>query len=103
MPLPTNEEILTALKPVLDPEIGLGLVDLGLIYDVMVEPDGKVKIKMTLTTPACPYGETLLHLTHEAAASVDGVTEVEITLVWDPPWNPREMASDLAKDVLGIW
>jgi metal-sulfur cluster biosynthetic enzyme len=101
--MPTAEEIYAALKSVQDPEIGLGIVDLGLVYDAMVEPDGMARIRMTLTTPACPYGETLLSQAHEAAAAVDGVTDVEITLVWDPPWNPKDMASDLAKDVLGIW
>jgi len=94
---------MAALKPVQDPEIGLGIVDLGLVYDAEVLPDAKVQVKMTLTTPACPYGETLLNMAHQAVAAVDGVGEVEITLVWDPVWDPKTMASDLAKDVLGIW
>ena len=103
MPVPTREQIIEALKPVQDPEIGLGLVDLGLVYDAEVDPEGNVRIKMTLTTPACPYGDILIGQAHRAVAELEGVKEVEIKLVWDPPWDPREMASDYAKDVLGIW
>jgi metal-sulfur cluster biosynthetic enzyme len=103
MPVPTKEQVIEALKPVLDPEIGLGLVDLGLVYDINVESDGKVQIKMTLTTPACPYGDILIGQAHRAVGELEGIKEVEIKLVWDPPWDPKEMASDYAKDVLGIW
>ncbi len=99
----TKERILEVLKPVQDPEIGLGIVDLGLVYDINITPEGKVQIKMTLTTPACPYGEMLLMQAQRAVASLEGVKDVELTLVWDPPWNPKEMCSDYAKDVLGIW
>ncbi len=103
MSLPTKERIMEALKPVQDPEIGIGVVDLGLVYDVNVEEDGKVQVKMTLTTPACPYGEMLVSSVHKEVALQEGVTDVEVVLVWDPPWDPAEMASDYAKDVLGIW
>ena len=103
MTLPTVEQIYEALKSVQDPEIRIGVVDLGLVYDVVVEEDGKVAIKMTLTTPACPYGEMLLTMVHRAAEEVQGVTGVQVTLVWDPVWDPKEMASDAAKDMLGIW
>ncbi len=103
MPAPTKEEIIAALKLVHDPEINLSIIDLGLVYDIHVEPEGKVQIKMTLTTPACPYGEILVGQAHRAVAELEGVKEVEINLVWDPPWDPKEMCSDTAKDVLGIW
>ncbi len=103
MPVPTKEEIIAALKSVYDPEIGIGIVDLGLVYDVNVEPEGKIQIKMTLTTPACPYGEILIAQAHRAVAELESVKEVEIRLVWDPPWNPKEMCSDAAKDILGLW
>jgi metal-sulfur cluster biosynthetic enzyme len=95
--------VLEALRPVRDPEIRVGIVDLGLVYDVDVNDEAEVKVKMTLTTPACPYGEVLLGLAHRAAEEVEGVTKVEVHLVWDPPWNPEEMCSDEAKDQLGIW
>lgn len=92
-----------ALKPIQDPEIRIGVVDLGLVYDVTADDNGEVKVKMTLTTPACPYGEMLLGMAHQATEKVEGVEKVEIVLVWDPVWDPKEMASDLAKDQLGIW
>ncbi len=103
MPLPKKEDVLEALKPVRDPEIQVGIVDLGLIYDIDIEPDGLVQIKMTLTTPACPYGEMLINMAHRAVQVLDGVTEVRIALVWEPVWDPKEMASEEAKDSLGIW
>ncbi len=103
MPIPTKEAIIAALKQVHDPEIHLSIVDLGLVYDIHVEPEGKVQIKMTLTTPACPYGEILVGQAHRAVAELEGVKEVQVNLVWDPPWDPKEMCSDTAKDVLGIW
>lgn len=92
-----------ALKPIQDPEIRIGIVDLGLVYDIVVNDEAEVQIKMTLTTPACPYGEMLIGMTHRAAEEVSDVKKVEVVLVWDPPWDPKEMASDLAKDQLGIW
>lgn len=103
MAAPTREQIMEALKPVQDPEIGVGIVDLGLVYDADVTEDGKIQVKMTLTTPACPYADKLLEMAHMAVQKVEGVTQVEILLVWDPPWDPKDMASDYAKDVLGIW
>jgi len=103
MPLPKKEEVLEALRPVRDPEIQVGIVDLGLIYDIDIGLDGLVQIKMTLTTPACPYGEMLINMAHRAVQALDGVTEVRIALVWKPIWDPKEMASEEAKDALGIW
>ncbi len=103
MPLPTKEKVLEALKPVSDPEIQVGIVDLGLIYDIDIGLDGLVQIKMTLTTPACPYGEMLINMAHRAVQVLEGVTEVRIALVWEPVWDPKEMASEEAKDALGIW
>jgi metal-sulfur cluster biosynthetic enzyme len=103
MALPTKSEVMEALKPIQDPEIRIGIVDLGLVYDADISDEGKVTIKMTLTTPACPYGEMLIAMVHRAAEDLDDVTEAEVVLVWDPPWNPNEMASDVAKDMLGIW
>jgi len=103
MAVPTKEEMLEALRPVQDPEIRIGIVDLGLVYDVSANDAGEATIKMTLTTPACPYGEVLLTQAHNAIEKMDGITKVEVELVWEPVWNPDEMCSDLAKDQLGIW
>jgi len=101
--MPTKEVIFAAIAPVQDPEIGIGVVDLGLIYDAVIGDEGKITILMTLTTPACPYGPTLINTIKETVAGLKGVNSVDVQLVWDPPWDPAEMASDYAKDVLGIW
>lgn len=99
----TTDQIWEALKPIQDPEIHVGIVDLGLIYDVEINDQNEVKVKMTLTTPACPYGPMLINMAHKAVDDLEGVSKAEIVMVWEPVWDPREMASDLAKDQLGIW
>jgi len=101
--VPTKEEIMAKLSEVEDPEIRLGVIDLGLVYEIKIIEDKDVVIRMTLTTPGCPYGPTLMADMEKAAREVKGVGNVDIDLVWDPPWDPSEMASDYAKDVLGIW
>jgi metal-sulfur cluster biosynthetic enzyme len=101
--VPTKEEIMAKLSEVEDPEIRLGVIDLGLVYEIKIIEDKDVVIRMTLTTPGCPYGPTLMADMEKAAKEVKGVGNVDIDLVWDPPWDPSEMASDYAKDVLGIW
>ena len=99
----TREIVLEKIRPVADPEICLSVVDLGLIYDVEIVDQKMVNITMTLTTPGCPYGPALLTDIEDAVKELEGVEKVTITLVWDPPWNPEEMASEKAKDELGIW
>lgn len=100
----TRDEILARLKPVVDPELGISVVDLGLIYGVEFQEDGRrVTVYMTLTTPMCPYGPALVSQVQELVASVPGVEEAKVELVWDPPWDPRTMASDEAKDQLMLW
>lgn len=100
--MPTREEILERLRPVVDPEIGISIVDLGLVYDV--EEEGRrVTVRMTLTTPLCPYGPALVGQVRDLVAAIPGVEEAKVDLVWDPPWDPRTMASDDAKDQLMIW
>ncbi len=98
-----TENIRRKIADVKDPELGLGVVDLGLIYDIEVLDDGLVRIAMTLTTPYCPYGPQLVAQVQKAAATVEGVSRAEVNVVWEPPWNPSEMATPYAKDVLGIW
>jgi len=98
----TKEIIRGKVAEVEDPEIGVGLVDLGLIYDIEVLDEKSVYLSMTLTTPGCPYGPALVADVEKAVKSL-GVENVEIDVVWDPPWDPVEMASEYAKDVLGIW
>lgn len=100
----TREGVFEAMKPVQDPELRLGVVDLGLVYDVELDDEGKdVTVKMTLTSPGCPFGPMILSTMHEVVAAIPGVENVKIELVWEPPWNPAVMASDEVKDILGIW
>lgn len=100
----TKDVVFEALRPIIDPEIRLSIVDLGLIYDVHVAGEGKfVEIRMTLTTPMCPYGPMLMTQVQDVANTLPGVQDAKIVLVWEPPWDPRTMASDFAKDKLNIW
>lgn len=101
--IPTKNQLFEALMPIQDPEIRIGVVDLGLIYDVEITETAAVTVKMTLTTPACPYGEMLVSEVNKAMENFPGVTQSRVDLVWEPVWDPREMASDFAKDQLGIW
>ena len=104
MPMPTREEVMEAIKPVSDPEMGFSVVDLGLIYDVELDEENKsVVVKMTLTSPACPVGPQIMGAVHSTALQMESVEEVEIQLVWSPPWDPRSMATDDVKMMLGIW
>ena len=91
--------ILTALKHVLDPEIGVNIVDLGLVYEVKVE-NGDVYIQMTMTTPGCPLHESISRGAEEAVRQLPGVESVKVDLVWEPAWTPERM-SDWARKQLG--
>ena len=102
-PAPLEERVLDMLKTVFDPEIGINVVDLGLIYGIDAPDERSVKVQFTLTSPACPVGPMLKAQIEQAASAVDGVDEVETELVFSPPWDPREMASDEAKFELGIF
>lgn len=100
----TKEQVLEALKPIVDPEIGISIVDLGLIYNVSFQEDHKkILIEMTLTSPMCPAGPELMSAVHTKAANIPGVEDAEVKLVWSPKWDPKTMASDEAKDQLGIF
>lgn len=100
----TPEMVMEAVKPVVDPEIHLSIVDLGLVYGADVDASGKlVTVRLTLTSPACPYGPMLIDQVKLVAGSMPGVEKADVQVVWEPPWDPRTMASDYAKDVLGIW
>ena len=100
----TKEQIFETLKPIQDPELGISIVDLGLIYDAKFEePTKKVLIEMTLTSPMCPAGPQLMAAVHTKAAGLPGVEDAEVKLVWTPKWDPKIMASEEAKDQLGIF
>ncbi len=97
--MPTEEEIREALTSVIDPELGVDFVSLGLIYDI--EPkDGEVYVSFTLTTPACPIGPQITEEIKEYVGKLEGVDKVETKLVFDPPWTPDMMGED-AKFALG--
>ncbi|MDX6510775.1 MAG: hypothetical protein QOE36_279 [Gaiellaceae bacterium] len=89
-----------ALREVEDPELGMDIVELGLVYDVEIEGP-KAKVIHTLTSMGCPAGPMIQEDIHNAAASLPGVEEVEVELSWDPPWTPDRMSDD-AKFILGI-
>ena len=97
-----TDEIVSALKTVYDPEIPADIYELGLIYRVDVDDDRVVKVEMTLTTPNCPSAAELPALVENAVASVAGVREAKVDIVWDPPWDPSRM-SDEARAVLNMW
>ena len=89
-----KEAIIEALKTVYDPEIPVDIYELGLIYEINTELDGNVRLTMTLTAPGCPVAGILPQQVADAAAGVAGVGEVEVTLVWDPPWDMEKMSDD---------
>lgn len=95
-----EEKILKALEKVEDLELGINIVDLGLVYRI-VEKKGKVTVVMTMTTPFCPYLPKMVEETKKAVEGVEGVKEAKISVVWTPPWNPGKM-SESAKAELGI-
>ena len=101
----TEEQVFSALKPIEDPELHLGIVDLGLIYgtDINPQPDGDdVKLIMTFTSPFCPYGPQLKSAVQRALAALPGVKSAVVNIVFTPPWDPRTMASEDCKIALGL-
>lgn len=98
---PTAGVLRDLLREVIDPEIGINIVDLGLVYDVALSGDGVAAIRMTLTTPGCPLGGYLNDEIHDTLQAVPGVTGVHVEIVWEPRWDPDEMMSDWAKEQLG--
>ncbi|HHI02413.1 MAG: FeS assembly SUF system protein [Candidatus Zixiibacteriota bacterium] len=99
----TREKIIDAIRPVEDPDLGMSLVDMGLIYEVEIDNDNNVDIKMTLSSPSCPIGPQLITDVDMAVRLLEEVNQVNIELVWEPPWDPETMAADSVKDALGIW
>ncbi len=90
----TSEQVLDSLKQCMDPEIPINIVDMGLIYGVNVKDDNKVDIKLTMTTRGCPLHDTLVNDVKRYVNKVPGVTDVNIEIVWDPPWTPEKMSDE---------
>ena len=98
--MPTKDELVEALHGVEDPELGMDIVELGLLYDVEVEGP-KVKVIHTLTSMGCPVGPMIQENIDQIARSMPEVEDVEVELTWDPPWSPEKMSDD-AKFILGF-
>jgi len=101
----TEEQVLEKLRTCYDPEIPVNIVDLGLVYDLQIQPlsagGNRVEVKMTLTAPGCGMGPVLQQDVEAKVSSIPGVKEAGVSLVWDPPWN-REMLSEAARLELGL-
>jgi FeS assembly SUF system protein len=96
-----EDKIVAILKTIYDPEIPVDIYELGLIYEVQISKEGRVDIDMTLTSPNCPVAETLPKDVKEKVEAVEGVTEAEVHIVFDPPWD-KDMMSEEAKLELGF-
>ena len=98
--MPTRDEVIEALRQVEDPELGMDIVDLGLLYDVEVEGP-RVKVTHSLTSMGCPVGPLIQEDINRVTRAVPGVEDVDVELTWDPPWTPDKMSDD-AKFILGF-
>lgn len=96
-----KESIFGALESVIDPELGIDIVNLGLIYGVTLDQDGYCEVKMTLTTMGCPLADVITEQIHEAVKDIDAITKVEVKLVWHPAWTTDRM-SRYARIALGV-
>ena len=91
-----KDQIIAEIRKIYDPEIPVNIYELGLIYDIRVENKNTAKVKMTLTSPNCPVAESLPKEVKEGVMQVEGIEDVDLQLVWDPPWN-KDMMSEAAK------
>jgi FeS assembly SUF system protein len=93
-PKPSDDAIIAACQSIYDPEIPVNIYELGLIYAIELDDDGRVKIEMTLTAPGCPSAQELPEQLREAVMAVPGVAACDVEVVWDPPWDPSRMTED---------
>jgi metal-sulfur cluster biosynthetic enzyme len=103
--MPTVDDVKNALTEVKDPELNLGILDLGLVYDISVEGDASehVNVVMTLTSPMCPVGPMFKKSVEDHVLAIDGVKTATVDITFSPPWDPATMASEDVKAALGIW
>jgi metal-sulfur cluster biosynthetic enzyme len=103
--MPTVDEVRTSLVDVKDPELDLGIIELGLVYGVDVAGDAgeHVTVTMTLTSPMCPVGPMFKKSVQDHVLAIDGVKTATVDITFTPPWDPKTMASDDVKAALGIW
>lgn len=93
-PLPTEDEVISAIATVYDPEIPVNIYELGLIYAIEIADDGGVRVEMTLTAPGCPSAQELPEEVQRAVSALPGVTSCAVDTVWDPPWDQSRMSED---------
>tara|TARA_B100001142_G_scaffold319502_1_gene363069 strand:- start:3920 stop:4255 length:336 start_codon:yes stop_codon:yes gene_type:complete len=98
-----SDALMEVLKSVEDPELKMSVVDLGLIYKIDVQEDKKVTVDMTLTSPGCPVGPLIQSQIYYKLMDLDALDDVVVNIVWDPPWDPKTMASEEVKLMLGIF
>ena len=96
-----KDKIIAEIKKVYDPEIPVNIYDLGLIYNIEIKNENEAYIEMTLTSPNCPVADSLPRMVKENISSIDGITKVELKLVWNPPWT-KDMMSEEAKLELNL-
>ena len=103
--MPTVDQVRQSLEVVKDPELDLGILDLGLVYDISVEGESgeHVTVIMTLTSPMCPVGPMFKKSVEDNVKAVEGVSSANVEITFTPPWDPKTMASDDVKVLLGIW
>jgi metal-sulfur cluster biosynthetic enzyme len=103
--MPTVEQVRESLKSVNDPELNIPILDLGLVYDIEVQGESSehVTVTMTLTSPMCPVGPLFKQSVEENIKAVEGVKTVNVDITFSPPWDPREMATEDVKAMLGLW
>lgn len=94
-----EQDIVLTLKNIYDPEIPVNIYDLGLVYEIDVEPDGTANIRMTLTAPNCPMADQLLEQVNEMVGKVKGITSVNVILTFDPPWDKSMMSEETLLDL----
>lgn len=94
-----EQDIVLTLKNIYDPEIPVNIYDLGLVYEIDVEPDGTANIRMTLTAPNCPMADQLLEEVNGNVAKVEGITSVNVILTFDPPWDRSMMSEETLLDL----
>lgn len=99
--MPTEEEVREALRNVIDPEIGLDIVTLGMVYDIVISPDGHVEVEMTLTSRGCPLGPVITGGVQSAVGALPGVTGVDPQVVWEPAWSPDLIEPEARKALMG--
>ncbi|MCZ2109658.1 MAG: metal-sulfur cluster assembly factor [Dehalococcoidia bacterium] len=100
--VPSSDVLWAKLTEVMDPELQMSIVELGLVYDIQLD-EGTVLVTMTLTSPGCPMGPVIRGDAYAKLRELPGVNDVDVQIVWNPPWDPRTMASDDVKMQLGIW